>query len=147
MKKFKSENNLHMAMVVDVLRTAEILNKKISTVLKEKDITHAQFNVLRILQGARPKAITSSTIRQRLVFAGTDLSRMIDRMVNNGLVDRSPNKTNRRKLDLHLSKEGLAVLKYVLPRIEKTLDGFYKDQVTAKEMDITRKVLDRIQNS
>ena len=134
-KRYKSAYNRHMKLMVDILSTAQVIDKKVSAVLKGFGITHAQFNVLRILQGANDKPLSAIQVKERLVFTGSDVSRMIDRLVRIGLVDRSICPENRRKVDLRLTLSGEDLLSKALPEIDQATNGFYHDSIGAEEVE------------
>jgi len=144
MNKNNSEN---MLLVVEIMRTSNILDKKISSVLKEVGITHVQFNILRILQAAHPKPIMVGHIKSNILFKNSDITRILDRLEDKGLINRGINQQNRRKMDVTVTQGGLQLIKKVLPKIEDRLEGFYADHVSKEECAIVRNVLDRICNS
>ena len=52
----KPFESLEEEAVLNVLRTADVLLQRITAVLKPFKLSHSQYNVLRILRGAGPKA-------------------------------------------------------------------------------------------
>ena len=69
-----------------ILRTAEMLRWRISEVLEPEGITLAQFNVLRILRGAKETGLPTLEIGARLVEQAPGITRLIDRLELAGLV-------------------------------------------------------------
>ncbi|HSG67638.1 MAG TPA: MarR family transcriptional regulator, partial [Bacteroidales bacterium] len=106
MKEDLARNNPYMKMVVNILRAGRIIDHKVSDVLKEFGITHIQFNILRILEARKAEKLSLGDITDGLLFSSSDVSRLIDRLVNHGLVDRVICPKNRRKLELTITEEG-----------------------------------------
>lgn len=133
MKEDLARNNPYMKMVVNILRAGKIIDHKASEVLKEFGITHIQFNILRILEARQPDKLTLGDVTEGLLFPTSDVSRLIDRLVGRGLVNREVCPVNRRKLEVTITSEGLEVIRQAIPKIEKSLDGYYKSTINEEE--------------
>jgi DNA-binding MarR family transcriptional regulator len=95
---------------VAILRTADLLRWRISEVLDPEGITLAQFNVLRILRGARETGLPTLEIGARLVEQAPGITRLIDRLEIAGFVRRERPRADRRQVLCHIEKKGLALL-------------------------------------
>src|SRR4051794_5957483 len=82
--------------LLGVLRTAALLEHRISEALRPAGITTTQYNVLRILRGAGANGLCGREIAERLVSKVPDVSRLLDRMEEVGLLSRSRNADDRR---------------------------------------------------
>ena len=80
-------------------------------------LTLSQYNVLRILRGARPGRLPSSEIGRRLVARDPDVTRLVDRLAERGLVDRAREERDRRVVEVGITREGLALLKQLDPAV------------------------------
>lgn len=136
-----------MLLVVEIMRTSNILDKKISSVLKEVGITHVQFNILRILQSSHPQPITVGHIKSNILFKNSDITRILDRLEFKRLINRVINQNNRRKMDVTITPLGLKLIEKVFPKIEERLEGFYASHISKEECSTVRDVLDKICNS
>ena len=94
-KPFRS---IHQEAQLSVVRTASMLTDSFDRMLKPHGITAAQFNVLRILRGAEPEGLCRNELRQRLLTRMPDVTRLLDRMVDAGLVERAREGEDRRKV-------------------------------------------------
>ncbi|AXC13535.1 Transcriptional regulator, MarR family [Acidisarcina polymorpha] len=94
---------------LNVLRTAEVIQQKLNTVLKPFDLTLTQYNVLRILRGAGDEGITCSVLAERMIARDPDITRLLDRMERSGLVVRQRSAADRRVVltMLHLNGDRL----------------------------------------
>ena len=132
----KSKASIHELFMVEVMRTSEIVQHRIATLLRGYELTPPQYNILRILRGADGD-LSVGEIKNRMLFETSDVSRLLDRLVRKGLTNRNICPDNRRKMDVCISKIGLQVLEKLDGELAQTLNGFYKDELSeskAKEM-------------
>jgi len=132
----KKESNIHELFMIQVLKTADVIRFRLSALLKDYELTMPQYNILRILRGAKG-AISLGQVKERMHFDTSDVSRLVDRLVKKGIVARNICPDNRRKLDVCISDEGLNILKELDGKMHENLDGFFKDfysEAKAKEM-------------
>jgi DNA-binding MarR family transcriptional regulator len=83
---------------LSVVRTGSMLIDAFEQMLKPYGITAAQFNVLRILRGAEPEGLCRNELRERLLTRMPDVTRLLDRMVDAGLVERTREGEDRRRV-------------------------------------------------
>ncbi len=83
---------------LSVIRTASMLTDAFERMLTPYGITAAQFNVLRILRGAEPDGLCRNELRERMLTRMPDVTRLLDRMVDAGLVERAREGEDRRKV-------------------------------------------------
>lgn len=100
----------HEKALVNVFYTNNYLSESIATFLRPYNITHQQFNVLRILRGQYPKGITVADIRERMLDRASDASRVIDRLVKKDLVEKDYHPSDKRLLDVRITLQGLHLL-------------------------------------
>ena len=96
--------------VLNVLRTAEVLQGALADFLKDYDLSPVQYNVLRILRGAGPEGATCSQIGERMLTRDPDITRLLDRMEARGLIQRERSKQDRRAVITRISEAGLALV-------------------------------------
>jgi len=105
----KFENNLQKS-VVNLIYTYGWITNLLGQKLNKYDITLQQYNVMRILRGQHPKPATINLIKVRMLDKMSDASRIVDRLVQKELVDRSINTNDRRAVDIMITKKGLDIL-------------------------------------
>jgi len=103
------EDNYHKA-VINISYTYGWLNNTFKCKFEKHKLTNQQFNVLRILRGQYPKPATVNLIKERMIDKMSDASRIVDRLVQKGLVSRCTNNKDRRAVDIRISEEGLKIL-------------------------------------
>jgi DNA-binding MarR family transcriptional regulator len=105
--------------LLGVLRTAALLEHRINEILRPYGITDLQYNVLRILRGARPDGLCGREISERLVSQVPDVSRLLDRMESMQLLRRERNDTDRRHITARITPKGLRMLDETTPKLEE----------------------------
>jgi DNA-binding MarR family transcriptional regulator len=73
-------------------------------------VTPAQYNVLRILRGVYPGRHTCSDVGARLVERTPDVTRLLDRLERERLVERRRSTEDRRVVEVGITEQGLALL-------------------------------------
>ena len=100
----------HKAVVLSVLHTADHLRRQGEALLAPHNVTLQQFNVLRILRGARPDGLCTLTIAQRMIEQTPGITRLIDRLEQKGLVRRVRSEEDRRQVWCRITPAGERLL-------------------------------------
>jgi len=100
------------------MRTAAILEHELNDVLKPSGLTVTQYNVLRILRGAGEKGLCGREVGERLVSPVPDVSRLLERMEDVGLLSRERDAKDRRHVTARLTESGRRLLESVTPALE-----------------------------
>ena len=98
-------------LMVQLSRTTAVLTHGWEQHLRPHGITLTQFNVLRILRGAGEGGLCRHQVAARLVTPVPDVTRLLDRMVRDGLVTRSRGDSDRRVVKTCITAAGLEVLR------------------------------------
>ena len=103
---FRSEN--HKAMV-NIIFSSNWLIERIKIFLEREDITHQQYNILRILKGC---GIPLSTlqIRERMIDKMSDTSRIVERLLKKHLAHKVVCTKDKRLVDVTITEKGMKVL-------------------------------------
>lgn len=108
--KQKSFKNEHQKLQINILFTASWLTQLSALALKPLKITWQQFNILRILKGAHPKPASVKLLAERMIDKMSNASRLVEKLKQKGLVERQECPLDRRKVDVVITPEGLALL-------------------------------------
>src|SRR4051812_20215224 len=103
--------------VVSLLVAAEQLDQAIAPVWERHGVTADQYNVLRILRGVHPGGHPRNEVARRMIHRAPDVTRMLDRLVRQGLVSRVRNADDRRESIATITKAGLALLDRIDPDV------------------------------
>ncbi len=108
--KFKSE---HEKAIINLVYTGSFLILKQSQVFKSYGVTRQQYNVLRILRGRKGEPATVKLLNERMLDKSSNVSRLVDKLVQKDLATREFCETDRRQVDIFITKKGLALLDQV----------------------------------
>lgn len=97
------------AAFLDLLRTCDILSRRLSEVLKPAELSPTQYNVLRILRGAK-QGLACGEIASRMITRDPDVTRLLDRMEKRDLISRCRETKDRRMVLTRITPEGLKLL-------------------------------------
>ncbi|MBW0161543.1 MAG: MarR family transcriptional regulator [Sediminibacterium sp. Gen4] len=101
--------NEYQKASVNIIYSANWLNEKIKTMLDPDDITPQQYNILRILRGSQ-QPLSTLQIRSRMLDKMSDTSRIVERLLKKGLVEKKVCSADKRLVDVSISKKGLSLL-------------------------------------
>ena len=95
---------------LNVARTSARMSDTVEDLLKGYGITGTQYNVLRILRGAEPGGLCRNELRNRMIARMPDMTRLLDRMEEAGLVTRTREREDRRMVLTRITARGLEIL-------------------------------------
>ena len=123
LKQTKPFATLEQEAMLSIQRTDAVLGYSIIETLKPFGITPTQYNVLRILRGARPAGLCREDIRSRLIAEVPDVTRLLDRMEHAGLVGRERDTADRRLVTTRITAKGLRLLEELDEPLKKAHEG------------------------
>jgi DNA-binding MarR family transcriptional regulator len=97
------------AAFLELLRTTDMLSRGLAGVLKSEDLSATQYNVLRILRGAKA-GLPCGEIANRMITRDPDITRLLDRLEKRGLIARSREAKDRRTVTTRITPAGLKLL-------------------------------------
>ena len=106
--------------MVALLRSADVVRWSLGRQMASEDLTLQQYNVLRILRGAGPGGLPTLEIGERMVERQPGVTRLVDRLVKKGLVERTRGARDRRVVRCSITERGLAVLSGLDGAVEQT---------------------------
>jgi DNA-binding MarR family transcriptional regulator len=106
------------------------------------DLSLQQYNVLRILRGQHPRTARATLVQDRMIDRMSNVSRLIEKLRQKGLVARRTCPTDRRAVDVTITDEGLALLATLDEAKDAWLDTFMR--LTPEEADTLNQLLDKL---
>ncbi|HWI92333.1 MAG TPA: MarR family transcriptional regulator [Flavisolibacter sp.] len=131
--------------LINILYTYGWALERIKSILSLYDLTHHQFNILRILRGSYPHPLSTLQIRQRMLDKMSDTSRIVDRLVIKGMLQKKVSHIDKRLVDILITEKGQAVLKEIDRGPDVVLSVM--NNVSEDEMEQLSNLLDRIRSS
>ncbi len=107
-------------------------------------ITIQQYNVLRILKGQYPRALTVKLIQLRMLDKASDASRVVEGLRKKGLVQRELNANDRRRVDVVITQKGIQLLNTIERRSDE-MDSFLSN-LTINEVETLNALLDKVRS-
>lgn len=117
--KINTNISLSKKTVLNISITSILQKDEILGALKPFDISIEQFNVLRILRGKKGEPTNLQDIQERMISKMSNTTRLVDKLILKGYVERFICEKNRRKVDIYVTENGLNVLKELDPIVEK----------------------------
>ncbi|MEO7777504.1 MAG: MarR family transcriptional regulator [Fibrobacteria bacterium] len=112
-------------LMLNILRTADKLQRRVSELLKNAELSGTQYNVLRILRGAGAEGMACGEISDRMVTRDPDITRLLDRLEKRNLVGRNRDKEDRRVVTARILPGGLDLLK----KLDEPVTQMHKAQL------------------
>jgi DNA-binding MarR family transcriptional regulator len=126
------------------LKTGGWLEERIKGALKAYDLTHAQLNALYILYDNDPVPVSASELKNKILVANPDVTRLLDRLVKKDYVRREICSENRRMLDISLTESGKKLFVEAHLSAKQALGNFFVDQITEEEARELRRILHKL---
>lgn len=114
----KKKLPLYKRALINTIYTSNWITDEMNSVLKPFDISTQQFNVLRILKGREGKATNLSTIQERMIAKNSNTTRLVDKLIKKGLVEKQICETNKRKVEIYITQNGISFLEKVNLSVE-----------------------------
>ncbi len=140
--KGRFRNEYHRG-IINLTYTLNQLNYQFLQLLKKHNVTQQQYNVLKVLRGFRSEApVSIGFIKDRMLDKNSDVSRIVDKLYERGLVTRCEKSTDRRQKDVDISDKGLELLA-AMDECEKKADTLLSN-LTEDEVKQLNTLLDKI---
>ena len=131
---------------LNVLYTASFISQQSGLALKPHGISMQQFNILRILRGLKNKPATIKVLTERMIDKTSNASRLVDKLLSKGLVDRKECPTDRRRVDVFITQKGLDLLDLATRDMDTMIRDYWKD-LSKEEAELLSEMLDRVRIS
>ncbi|QCR23866.1 MarR family winged helix-turn-helix transcriptional regulator [Pontibacter sp. SGAir0037] len=118
-------------LLVNLLFTNNWLNQQLMPFFRKLGLTLQQHNVMGILKGQHPKPVCFGEIQSRMVDRNSNVTRLIDKLIEKGYVTRDICQANRRMIEVRLTPTGLDKLQQVndaLPSLYRQLHNLNQEE-------------------
>ncbi|WOD43022.1 MarR family winged helix-turn-helix transcriptional regulator [Hwangdonia lutea] len=134
----KFKNNKVKALI-NILFTANWITSHQNAFFKPFGISPQQYNILRILRGAKTP-LKVQTIKERMIDRAPNATRLMDKLCAKNLIERMHCSSDRRVVNIQITKPGLALLE----KISKDLNTGLLDNLSEQEAEQLSDLLDKI---
>ena len=111
---------------------------------KSYQLSHQQYNILRILRGQHPKGVSVNDIKRRMIDKMSNVSRLVEKLKQKGYLERVDCDSDRRVVFVHLTNDGLSVLAQIDETIELNMAAFKR--ITIEEAQELSRILEKLRD-
>ena len=131
--KSKFDSNQLMA-AVNIIYTSNWLRDISLPIYKKHNILSQHYNILRIVNGSFPNSVSPGYIKEVMIDKGRDLTRLVDKLVKLGYVERSLCKDNRRKMKIKITKSGTEIINTIGSEINRLYSSYNLNEHEANQL-------------
>jgi DNA-binding MarR family transcriptional regulator len=140
--KVHFRNDYHR-VIINLTYSVNQLNYQFLQQIKKHKLTDQQYNILMVLNTVNPSGpVSIGFIRERMPDKNSDVSRIVDRLVEKELVSRKENPNDRRQKDLEITEKGVALISE-MGYCEKETENLFK-YLTLDEVRQLNHLLDKL---
>ena len=130
--------------IVNLRYTSNFLGNIQNNFMAQYDLTMPQFNILRILRGAK-SALNVNSVKDRMVEKSPNTTRLMDKLIEKGLIERVRCNEDRRVVYVEITKKGLQLLVEI--DIKLDANSIMNLNLTDQESEILSDLLDKVRAS
>ncbi|MCE2743187.1 MAG: MarR family transcriptional regulator [Fluviicola sp.] len=128
-------------VIINLRYTSNILSNYQNNFLSEYNISIAQFNILRILRGAKGE-LNVNTVKERMIEKSPNTTRLMDKLLAKEFIARRNCSEDRRVVYVEITKKGLNLLKVLDSKIQEA--SFTPKNITDEESELLSNLLDKL---
>ena len=128
--------------MINVSYTSNWFRDRQHFIFKNHNILSQHYNVLRIVKGQHPNPASPGYILEVMVDKGRDLTRLVDKLVKLGYLERNTCSDNRRKVDISITSKGIEIVEQVGYEIDVWIKN--NNNLTESEADHLSSLLDKL---
>lgn len=134
--KFK---NSKVKALINIKYTSNWLSSKENEFFKPYGISPQQYNILRILRGAKDK-IKVQLVKDRMIERAPNATRLMDKLCDKSLIERVRCENDRRVVYVQINQQGLELLK----TIDENKNLSFLENLTEEEANVLSDLLDKL---
>lgn len=142
LKQTKFES-LDQEVALNIFVTSYFLRSKHDEIMSKYGVTMPQYNVLRILKGVYPDGHPRCDIISRMIEPAPDVTRIIDRLIKDKLVERFNSDTDKRLSMTRITEKGIKLLEKANPEV-KALSSYISSTLSNAEKKTFSDLLEKI---
>jgi len=122
--KQKKFENIRQEAMISMMVAAGHYRQILNDICSDYNITHDQYNILRILKGVHPDGHPRYEIINRMIERTPDVTRLLDRLVKRDLVKRTKSDEDRRLSIAKITNKGIQLLEEMAPEFTRAAKDF-----------------------
>lgn len=136
----------HQRAMLNILFTASQLDCQMNRLMRPYGLTGPQYNILRILNGSDPKALSVLDIQSRMLDRSSNVSRLVEKLRESGFVERTASREDRRMVEINITDEGKKLLEDIRNEVFAAPGTFLGSQLCEGELNQLADLLDRFRD-
>lgn len=129
-------------LVANLLFTNNWINQQLMPFFRRYGLTLQQHNVLSILQTEHPAPVCFGAIQCRMADRNSNVTRLVDKLLEKQFVTRAVCQTNRRMIEVRLTEKGLDKLQQLAAHLPELYQRFHG--ITRQEAALVSEILDKM---
>ncbi|WP_298995347.1 MarR family winged helix-turn-helix transcriptional regulator [Polaribacter marinivivus] len=125
--------------LINIKYTSNWLNSKENDFFKPYGISPQQYNILRILRGAKER-VKVQIVKDRMIERAPNATRLMDKLCDKSLIERERCEHDRRVVYVKITNQGLELLKM----IDENKNLSFLEKLTEEEAITLSNLLDKI---
>ncbi|WP_347160272.1 MarR family winged helix-turn-helix transcriptional regulator [Pontibacter chitinilyticus] len=138
-KEFKDD---YRRLLVNLLFTNNWVSQQTMPFFRQHGLTLQQHNVMGILRGQHPEPVCFGDIQCRMVDRSSNVTRLIDKLIEKGYVTRDICQANRRMIEVRLTEKGLQKMQEIDQDAQELYKRFHN--LSQEEAVLMSKMLDKL---
>ena len=131
---------------LNIIRTAGRLHDGAKQVFRAHGLSRSLYNALRITAAAASDGIPVRTIAEDMIVREPDISRLVDRLEEAGLVERRRSTEDRRVVRVRVTRAGIAKAKSLIAPLAELYDA-QLGHLSVKQLDTINDLMVRARES
>jgi len=127
--------------LTNIIFTSNWVLNRIAAALKPTNLSLQQFNVLSILHGQPEQTATVNLITERLIDRMPNTSRLLNKLMDKGLIEKEKNTNDQRVVYIKLTPEGT-----ILKQQARSIINSVLVNLEDKEADILNELLEKVRS-
>ena len=132
--------------MVNIRFTSNFISNIQNSFLNTYGLTEPQFNILRILRGAKGE-LNINTIKERMIEKSPNLTRLMDKLDAKNFIIRSNSADDRRVVFAEITEIGLEILAVLDEAINEKKNILLPSSLTDEEAETLCLLLDKIREA
>lgn len=138
--RFKSSQQ---KVIINIRYTSNWMANLQNAYMSKFDLTMPQFNILRILRGAK-EVISVNTVKERMIEKSPNTTRLMDKLIEKNLMERVRCEKDRRVVYVTITEKGLELLAEIDQTFETS--NLFAEKLTEEEAETLSNLLDKLRS-
>jgi DNA-binding MarR family transcriptional regulator len=108
---------LEQETYLNLVRTHAVFDGEIAELFKQYQLSQPLYNVLKVVARMGEEGMPSQSIAQYMVTRDPDITRLVDRLQKDGLIERERDERDRRVVRIRITPSGLQMIQQLDPLI------------------------------